>query len=161
VGHGGDTPYCLLGPPGTGDTVTIAAAAAAADADDDDDEGWEAVPTKREMDARRARRPKVSRFTHVEASRATGGDPPHCLLGPPAPGPYTTVIRKPVAPAPAPQEADAGPKNKPLQHKDLPDGQWECVLCGNVNRAYQQKKCNMKVGLGRKWVQNIIGKHST
>ena len=59
--HGGDPPYCLLGPPGTGGTVTTAAAAAAAA-------------------ARPAGRPKV-----------TGGDPPYCLLGPPGTGTGKTV----------------------------------------------------------------------
>jgi hypothetical protein len=49
--------------------------------DDDNDEGWEAAPTRSEKDARRAARPKVSRFTHMEASRATGGERVNVLEG--------------------------------------------------------------------------------
>ena len=71
------------------------------------------------------------------------------------PCPYTAKPRPkqiPTGPAgPAEDQAaglPAGPAEKndvqTTGHADLDDGEWRCGECGNVNRAHQKDKCNIK-----------------
>jgi hypothetical protein len=50
------------------------------------------------------------------------------------PCPYTAE-----KPKPAEEEGPGvGPADQSLKHKDLPNGEWECAVCGNINRKHQQ-----------------------
>lgn len=66
------------------------------------------------------------------------------------PCPYTAKPRPKPVPAEAEDQAagPAGPAERndaqTTGHADLDDGQWQCGECGNVNRAHQKDKCNMK-----------------
>ena len=64
------------------------------------------------------------------------------------PCPYTASKPKPAAGAAAAAAAADGPRarpaDQPLKHEELPGGEWKCAVCGNVNRAHQREKCNMK-----------------
>ena len=59
--------------------------------------------------------------------------------------PVARVVATVAASTPA---AAVGPaprdQNRPKRHEDLPSGEWKCGMCGNVNRAHQQKQCHMK-----------------
>ena len=65
------------------------------------------------------------------------------------PCPYTSKPRpKPSAPTPEVvgpvARDDADDEWSRGDHKDLEGGEWRCGECGNVNRAHQRDKCNMK-----------------
>lgn len=69
-----------------------------------------------------------------------------------SPCPYTAAVEGrsggPAVDGPAGPSALPTPRgaagSAPLTHEALEGGAWRCALCGNVNRAHQTERCNMK-----------------